>query len=175
MSQSFAGTIFTNSQQTLLTRAKSPFLITVLDCWSTGQPIHLNIKYCISQRIVLHDRKPYHRIRIHRRATRVGAFEVFEAAHVALRTLLAFSQPVNCIFWPIGMLNWLVAASKLHKHRVTCCTAEWPFYVFLFYGHTTSCPGSFVFHTPDETVWIRICEVHYNVGISPVISKGLSV
>ena len=77
---------------------------------------------------------PDHRIRIHRRATRVGAFEVFEAAHVALRTLLAFSQPVNCIFWPIGMLNWLVAASKLHKHRVTCCTAEWPFYVFLFYG-----------------------------------------
>ena len=71
---------------------------------------------------------------MHRRATRVGAFEVFEAAHVALRMLLAFSQPVNCIFWPIGMLNWLVAASKLHKHRVTCCTAEWPFYVFLFYG-----------------------------------------
>ena len=70
----------------------------------------------------------YHRIRIHRRATRVGAFE---AAHVALRTLLAFSQPVNCIFWPIRMLNWLVAASKLHKHRVTCCTAEWPFYSFL--------------------------------------------
>ena len=60
---------------------------------------------------------PGHRIRIHRRATRVGAFEVFEAAHVALRTLLAFSQPVNCIFWPMGMLNWLVAASKLHKHR----------------------------------------------------------
>ena len=27
----------------------------------------------------------YHRIRIHRRATRVGAFEVFEAAHVVLR------------------------------------------------------------------------------------------
>ena len=74
-----------------------------------------------------------HRIRIHRRATRVGAFEVFEAAHVALRTLLAFSQPVNCIFWPIGMLNWLVAASKLHKHRETCCTAEWPFYS-LFYA-----------------------------------------
>ena len=72
-----------------------------------------------------------HRIRIHSRATRVRAFEVFEAAHVALRTLLAFSQPVNCIFWPIGMLNWLVAASKLHKHRVTCCTAEWPFYSFL--------------------------------------------
>ena len=72
-----------------------------------------------------------HRIRIHRRATRVGAFEVFEAAHVALRTLLAFSQPVNCIFWPVGMLNWLVAASKLHKYRETCCTAEWPFYSFL--------------------------------------------
>ena len=72
-----------------------------------------------------------HRIRIHGRATCVGAFEVFEAAHVALRTLLAFSQPVNCIFWPIEMLNWLVAASKLHKHRETCCTAEWPFYSFL--------------------------------------------
>ena len=80
----------------------------------------------------------WHRIRIHRRATRVGAFEVFEAAHVALRTLLAFSQPVNCIFWPIGMLNWLVAASKLHKHRVTCCTAEWPFYVISKSGTLTN-------------------------------------
>ena len=29
------------------------------------------------------------------------------------------------------MLNWLVVASKLHKHRETCCTAEWPFYSFL--------------------------------------------
>ena len=68
---------------------------------------------------------------MNRRASCVGTFEVFEAAHVALRTLLAFLQPVNCIFWPIGMLNWLVAASKLHKHRETCCTAEWPFYSFL--------------------------------------------
>ena len=68
---------------------------------------------------------------MNRRASCVGTFEVFEAAHVALRTLLAFSQPVNCIFWPIGMLNWLVAASKLHKHRETCCTAEWSFYSFL--------------------------------------------
>ena len=68
---------------------------------------------------------------MNRRASCVGTFEVFEAAHIALRTLLAFSQPVNCIFWPIGMLNWLVAASKLHKHRETCCTAEWPFYSFL--------------------------------------------
>ena len=68
---------------------------------------------------------------MNRRASCVGTFEVFEAAHVALRTLLAFSQPVNCIFWPIGMLNWLVAVSKLHKHRETCCTAEWPFYSFL--------------------------------------------
>ena len=68
---------------------------------------------------------------MNRRASCVGTFEVFEAAHVPLRTLLAFSQPVNCIFWPIGMLHWLVAASKLHKHRETCCTAEWPFYSFL--------------------------------------------
>ena len=43
-----------------------------------------------------------------------------------LRTLLAFPQPVNCIFWPIETLNWLVATSKLHKHRGTCCIAEWP-------------------------------------------------
>ena len=71
-----------------------------------------------------------------RRGSCVGTFEVFEAAHVALRTLLAFSQPVNCIFWPIGMLNWLVVASKLHKHRETCCTAEWPFYHFLFYDNS---------------------------------------
>ena len=76
---------------------------------------------------------------MNRRASCVGTFEVFEAAHVALRTLLAFSQPVNCIFWPIGMLNWLVAASKLHKHRETCCTAEWPFYHFLFYAITYVC------------------------------------
>ena len=68
---------------------------------------------------------------MNRRASCVRTFEVFEAAHVALRMLLAFSQPVNCIFGPIGMLNWLVAASKLHKHRETCCTAEWPFYSFL--------------------------------------------
>ena len=68
---------------------------------------------------------------MNRRGSCVGTFEVFEAAHVALRTLLAFSQPVNCIFWPIGMPNWLVTASKLHKHRETCCTPEWPFYSFL--------------------------------------------
>ena len=72
---------------------------------------------------------------MNRRASCVGTFEFCEAAHVALRTLLAFSQPVNCIFWPIGMLNWLVAASKLHKHRETCCTAEWPFYSFLILCH----------------------------------------
>ena len=41
-------------------------------------------------------------------------------AHFALRMLLAFSRPVNCVFWPIETLNWLVAASKLHKHRGTC-------------------------------------------------------
>ena len=62
---------------------------------------------------------------MNRRASCVGTFEVFEAAHVALRTLLAFSQPVNCIFWPIGMLNWLVAASKLHKHWETTDLNYW--------------------------------------------------
>ena len=44
--------------------------------------------------------------------------------------LLAFSQPVNCVFWTIETLNWLVAASKLHKHRGTCYTAEWPYCPF---------------------------------------------
>ena len=50
-------------------------------------------------------------------------------AHFALRTL-AFSQPVNCVFWPIETLNWLVEASKLHKHKGTCYTAEWPYCPF---------------------------------------------
>ena len=72
---------------------------------------------------------------MNRRASCVGTFEVFEAAHVALRTLLAFSQPVNCIFWPIGMLNWLVAASKLHKHRGRhVALLSGPSIHFLFYG-----------------------------------------
>ena len=45
-----------------------------------------------------------------------------------IRMLLALSQSVNCIFWPIKALNCLVAASKLHKHRMTCCTAAaWPY------------------------------------------------
>ena len=47
-----------------------------------------------------------------------------------LRMLLAFSQPVNCIFWPIKTHNWLVAASKLHNHWGTGCTAEWPYCPF---------------------------------------------
>ena len=107
-----------------------------------------NLKFFVSGKALIYllqFKRPHHRIRIHRRATRVGAFEVFEAAHVALRTLLAFSQPVNCIFSPIGMLNWLVAASKLHKHRETCCTAEWPFYSFLIL-----CTAPF--RTTDRTV-----------------------
>ena len=48
------------------------------------------------------------------------------SAHVVLCMLLVFCQPVKCIFWPMKMLNWLVAASELHKHRGTGCTAEWP-------------------------------------------------
>ena len=42
-----------------------------------------------------------------------------------LRISLLLWQRVNCIFWPIRTLNWLVAASKLHD-RAPCCTAEWP-------------------------------------------------
>ena len=55
------------------------------------------------------------------------SIKVCVSVHVALRMLLALSQPVNCIFWPIRTLNWLFGASKLHKHRGTCCTAEWPY------------------------------------------------
>ena len=33
------------------------------------------------------------------------SFEVCVSVHVALRILLAFSQPVYCIFWPIKTLN----------------------------------------------------------------------
>ena len=91
---------------------------------------------------------------MNRRASCVGTFEVFEAAHVALRTLLAFSQPVNCIFWPIGMLNWLVAASKLHKHRETCCTAEWPFYSCLIL-----CAGPMAVAL-DESFTRKVCINH---------------
>ena len=107
-------------------RIRRSYLLRYNNCTSMKK---MTIEYDWSTGVQI--RQYNHRIRIHRRATRVGAFEVFEAAHVALRTLLAFSQPVNCIFWPIGMLNWLVAASKLHKHRVTCSTAERPFYSFL--------------------------------------------
>ena len=42
----------------------------------------------------------------------------------------ALSQPVNCIFQPMETKNWMVAASKLHKHGGTCFTAEWPYYRF---------------------------------------------
>ena len=51
-------------------------------------------------------------------------FEVCVYAHVALRMLLAFFQPVNCIVWPIKALKRLVAVSKLYKYWGTGCTAE---------------------------------------------------
>ena len=60
-------------------------------------------------------------------------FEVCVSAHVALRMLLAFSQPVNCIFWPIKTLNWLVAASELHKHRRRVALLSGPTVNSLYY------------------------------------------
>ena len=55
------------------------------------------------------------------------------------------------------MLNWLVAASKLHKHKVTCCTAEWPFYVFLFYDWVICrlCDSRIYLHTTDQSQRIK--------------------
>ena len=53
-------------------------------------------------------------------------------------SFLLCSQPINCIFRPIKTLNWLVAASKLHKHRGTGCTAECPYcrpFAILCLGH----------------------------------------
>ena len=38
----------------------------------------------------------------------------FVSVHVILCILLAFSQPVDCIFWPTKKLNWPVAATELH-------------------------------------------------------------
>ena len=57
-------------------------------------------------------------------------FQRSSTSIVKLRLLLAFSQSFNCIFWPIKTLNWLVAASKLHKLRETCYTVEWPYCPF---------------------------------------------
>ena len=61
-------------------------------------------------------------------------FKICVSAHVAFRMLLALSQPVNCIFWPIKTLNWMVAASKLHKHKGSGYTAEWPSVYLLYCG-----------------------------------------
>ena len=55
--------------------------------------------------------------------------------------LLALSQPVNCILWPIKTQNWLVEASKMHKHGRTGCTAEWPYCPFA----TLCLGGTFIF------------------------------
>ena len=76
-------------------------------------------------------------------------------------------QPFNCIFWPIGMLNWLLAAIKLHKHRGTCCTAEWPYCsfailcpsfkykLFSIYNYLTGLPKAVVNKesTVDRRMW----------------------
>ena len=67
--------------------------------------------------------------------TKSHAFEVCVPAHVALGAFFAFSQPVNCIFWPMKVLNWLVAESKLHRHWETCCTAGWPYCAFAILCH----------------------------------------
>ena len=41
--------------------------------------------------------------------------EICVSTHVALRIALPLWQPVNYMFWSMRTLNWLVAASKLHK------------------------------------------------------------
>ena len=58
------------------------------------------------------------------------SIEVCVSSHTALRISLPLCQPVSCIFWPVRMLNWLVAASQLHNIRAPCCTAEWPYCPF---------------------------------------------
>ena len=100
--------------------------------WFTGFTSILHVTRRINSLKSDHER--FRVIKSHRECTMERTVEppikVCVSAHVALRTLLALSQPVNCIFWPIGMLKWLFAASKLHKHRGTCCTAEWPYCPF---------------------------------------------
>ena len=51
--------------------------------------------------------------------------EVCVSAHVTPSMSLQLSKPVNCIFWPIRILNWLVAACKVHTNRMACCTTEY--------------------------------------------------
>ena len=59
-----------------------------------------------------------------RHSTGIKSGATCVSAHVASRVLLAFSQPVDCFFWPIKTLNWLVEVSKLHRHMGTFWTAE---------------------------------------------------
>ena len=59
--------------------------------------------------------------------------------HFALRMLLAFSQPVNCIFWPIETLNWLLAAVNCmniggHVTLLSDATVDSLYNVFLLKG-----------------------------------------
>ena len=44
------------------------------------------------------------------------SIEVCVFVHVALRMSFALSQAVNCIFWPIKALNWLVEDSKVARY-----------------------------------------------------------
>ena len=64
-------------------------------------------------------RKRNHERDIHRSQYRewtVGPLSWSLCIRACRHRMLALSQPGNCIFWPIITLNWLFAASKLHKH-----------------------------------------------------------
>ena len=67
-----------------------------------------------------------HSIRMNSRATQLK----FVCPRMSYYACYCIISAVNCIFWSIETLNWLVAVSKLHKHRGTCCTAEWPYCPF---------------------------------------------
>ena len=80
----------------------------------------------------------------------VHSIEVCVSTHIALRISLPSCQPVNCIFWRKRTLNWLVAASKLHNDRASCCTAEWPY-----------CPFPILWHSNDTTILHAIYVVSF--------------
>ena len=60
------------------------------------------------------------------------SIEICVSTHIALRISLPLRQPVNCIFWPIRTLNWLMAAIELHNNRAPCPLLIGPTVYFLY-------------------------------------------
>ena len=71
------------------------------------------------------------------------------STHIALRISLSLLQPVNCIFWPMRMLNWWsqpVNCINLHKHKTPIALLSEPTVYSLYCGLASK--GSLFFETP---------------------------